>query len=195
MSVDDVMEQVEADLPYYRESGGGLTLSGGEPLAQPDVAAALRSTAHADGIHTCFDTSGYAPRRVLERVIGDVDVFLYDYNATGSATHRELTGVGSERIVENLEWLDGQGARIVLRCPLVPGVNDSSEHLATIASIARRLPSIEAVDVLPYHALGRDKAARLGLENPLADLDSAAEPAVARWFEELHGFGCAARRG
>ena len=195
MTVEDVMEQVAADAAYYDLSGGGLTLSGGEPLAQPDFAAALLATAHRDGIHTCLDTSGYAPRRVLRQVISDVDLFLYDYKATGSATHRALTGVRSERIVENLGWLHGQGARIVLRCPLVPGVNDSSEHLAEIAALARRYPRIEAVDVLPYHTMGRDKAERLGLRNPLSDLAAADEATVAGWLEELHRLGCDARRG
>jgi glycyl-radical enzyme activating protein len=195
MSVEEVMEQVAADVDYYDLSGGGLTLSGGEPLHQPDFAAALLCAAHREGIHTCLDTSGHAPRRVLERIAGDVDLFLYDYKATGSTRHRELTGVGSERILENLEWLDGQGARIVLRCPLVPGVNDSAEHLAEIAAIARRCPRIEAVDVLPYHALGRDKAGRLGLPDPLAGMPSADEAAVARWLDALHRLGCDARRG
>jgi pyruvate formate lyase activating enzyme len=195
MSVDEVMQQVAADTGYYELSGGGLTLSGGEPLAQPDFAACLLRAAHREGIHTCLDTSGYAPRHVLERVAGDVDLFLYDYKATGSATHRELTGVGSERIVENLDWLHAQGARMALRCPLVPGVNDSPEHLAAIAAIARRYPQLESVDVLPYHALGRDKAGRLGLENPLAGLESAAEATIAGWLEELHRLGCDARRG
>jgi pyruvate formate lyase activating enzyme len=195
MTVEDVMEQVAADTAYYDLSGGGFTLSGGEPLAQPDFAAALLRAAHRDGIHTCLDTSGYAPRRVLRQVVDDVDLFLYDYKATGSATHLALTGVGSERIVENLGWLYGQGARIVLRCPLVPGVNDSSEHLAAIAALARRYPRIEAVDVLPYHTMGRDKAERLGLRNPLSDLSAADEATVAGWIEELHRLGCDARRG
>ena len=195
MTVADVMEQVTADAGYYDLSGGGLTLSGGEPLHQPDFAAALLREAHAAGIHTCLDTSGHAPRRVLERVIGDVDLVLYDYKATGSAAHRKLTGVGSERIAENLAWLDDHGARIVLRCPLVPGVNDSPEHLAAIAALARRYSHIEAIDVLPYHALGRDKAERIGMENPLSGLPSAGDAELARWIEELHRLGCDARRG
>jgi pyruvate formate lyase activating enzyme len=195
MTVADVMEQVTADGDYYELSGGGLTLSGGEPLAQPEFAAALLREAHAAGIHTCLDTSGHAPRHVLERVIDDVDLVLYDYKATPSARHRELTGAGSERIIENLDWLDAAGARIWLRCPLIPGVNDSPEHLAAIAALARRCASIEAVDVLPYHALGRDKAERLGLENPLAGLASAGDAAVARWLDELNRLGCDARRG
>jgi glycyl-radical enzyme activating protein len=195
MTVEEVMAQVAADTAYYDRSGGGLTLSGGEPLAQPHFAAALLREAQRSGIATCLDTSGHAPLHVLERVIGDVDLFLYDYKATGSATHRALTGVGSERIIENLAWLDDHGARIVLRCPLVPGVNDSPEHLAGIAAIARRHPHIEAVDVLPYHALGRDKAAQLGIGNPLAGLESTDDATAAGWISELHRLGCDARRG
>lgn len=196
MSVDEVMGQVLRDADYYAGSGGGLTLSGGEPLAQPGFAGALLHTAHAQGIHTCLDTSGFAPRRVVEAVAADVDLFLYDYKATDPARHRELTGAGRERIVENLDWLYGEGAHVVLRCPLVPGVNDSADHLVGIAALSARYPALEAVEVLPYHAMGRDKAERLGLPNPLAGLPTTDEATVAGWLDALHRLGCVrARRG
>ena len=196
MSVDEVMAEVLRDAAFYARSGGGLTLSGGEPLAQPGFAAALLHAAHARGIHTCLDTSGYAPRHVLERVAGDVDLFLYDYKATDPARHRALTGVGPDRIVANLDWLCRHGAQVVLRCPLVPGVNDGPEHLAGIAALSGRHPGLAAVHVLPYHALGRDKAERLGVRNALADLPTTDEGTVAGWLDALHRLGCTrAERG
>jgi glycyl-radical enzyme activating protein len=190
MTVADVIGQVEADRAYYERSGGGITLSGGEPLAQPGFAAALLRAAHDRGVHTCLDTSGFAPPRVIEQVAADVDLFLYDYKATEPERHRALTGVGLDRILGNLDWLYGHGARIVLRCPVVPGVNDSAAHLAGIAALSARYPRLEGVEVLPYHALGRDKAERVGLENPLPDLPTTDDETVEGWLSELHRLGC-----
>jgi glycyl-radical enzyme activating protein len=196
MTVDDVIGQVEADRAYYERSGGGVTLSGGEPLAQPRFAAALLHGSHARGLHTCLDTSGFAPRRVMEQVAADVDLFLYDYKATEPDRHRALTGVSPDRILSNLDWLYHQGARLVLRCPLVPGVNDSAAHLAAIAGLSARYPRLEGVDVLPYHALGRDKAEEVGFRNTLADLPTTDDEIVDGWLAELHRLGCErARRG
>lgn len=196
MSVDDVLAQACADTAYYERSGGGITISGGEPLAQAGFTAALLRAARASGLHTCLDTSGFAPARVVEAVAADVDLFLFDYKATGADRHRAVTGVGSDRILRNLDWLYRHGARIVLRCPLVPGVNDSAAHLAAIAGLDARYPRLEAVEILPYHALGRDKAAEVGLRNALAGLPTAADATVAGWLSELHALGCErARRG
>lgn len=195
-TVGEVIRQVVADRAYYERSGGGITLSGGEPLAQAGFAAGILHAAHARGLHTCLDTSGFAPLRVVERVAADVDLFLYDYKATEPDRHRALTGVGRDRIVANLDWLYHHGARIVLRCPLVPGVNDSAAHLAGIAALSARYPRLEGVDVLPYHALGRDKAEQVGFENPLADLPTTDEETVDGWLAALRRLGCErARRG
>jgi len=196
MSVDDVIGQVQADRAYYERSGGGATLSGGEPLAQPRFTAALLRAAHARGLHTCLDTSGFAPRRVIEQVAADVDLFLYDYKATEPERHLALTGVKPDRILSNLDWLYHRGARLVLRCPLVPGVNDSAAHLAAIAGLSARYPRLEGVDVLPYHALGRDKAEEVGFQNTLAELPTTDDETVDGWLAELHRLGCErARRG
>ncbi|HEY2789534.1 MAG TPA: glycyl-radical enzyme activating protein [Gaiellales bacterium] len=196
MTVEDVLGQVEADRPYYARSGGGVTISGGEPLAQPRFTAALLHTAHARGLHTCLDTSGFAPLRVIEQVAADVDLFLYDYKATEPERHRALTGVYPDRILANLDWLYHHGAPLVLRCPVVPGVNDSAAHLAGIAGLSARYPRLEGVDVLPYHALGRDKAERVGYRNPLADLPTTDDATVDGWLAELRRLGCErARRG
>ena len=190
MSVDEVMEQVLRDTAHYAASGGGLTVSGGEPLAQPGFTWELLRAARRHGLHTCLDTSGYAPGKTLRAIAGDVDLFLYDYKATGVQAHRELTGVDPAPILDNLDWLMAHGAHVALRCPLIPGVNDSPEHLTAIAALSARYPALEAVDVLPYHALGRDKAERIGIHGPLDGLPSADEATIAGWLEELHRLGC-----
>jgi pyruvate formate lyase activating enzyme len=190
MSVAAVMGEVERDMAYYRRSRGGLTLSGGEPLAQLDFACALLAAAKGLGIHTCLDTSGLAPRRHVAAIADVVDLFLYDYKATDSGQHRELTGAPNELILDNLDYLYRRGAAIVLRCPLVPGVNDSAEHLAGIAALSGRYPRLAGVEIMAYHSLGRDKASRLGYDDPLAGLPSAGEATTAGWLEALRRLGC-----
>jgi pyruvate formate lyase activating enzyme len=190
MTVEDVMAEVLRDEAYYRRSGGGLTLSGGEPLAQPVFAMALLQAAKAHGLHTCLDTSGaVAPQRIA--AAADLtDLFLFDYKATDPGEHRRLTGVSNRLILDNLDYLYRRGAHIILRCPLVPGVNDTPEHLAGIAALNVRYPNLKGIEVMPYHDLGRDKAARIGGDYALASVPSADEETKAAWLEHLHAVGC-----
>jgi pyruvate formate lyase activating enzyme len=189
-SVEDVMAVVRRDRPYYDRSGGGMTLSGGEPAAQPEFALALLRAARNEGIHTCLDTSGWAGWTVFERFLPLVDLFLYDYKATPDDEHRRLTGVSNRLVLDNLERLLRAGARVALRCPLVPGVNDGPEHLRAIAGLCAMHPELEAVHVLPYHAMGRAKAERMGIGQPLGELPNACDGDVERWVGALAELGC-----
>jgi glycyl-radical enzyme activating protein len=190
VSVDEVLEEARRDRPYYDRTGGGITLSGGEPMLQPAFAGALLAAAHAERIHTCLDTSGAVGPAALDAVAPDVDLFLFDYKATDPGTHRALTGASNARILENLDRRYRAGSRIVLRCPLVPGVNDDRAHLRGIAELDRRYPRLEAIDIMPFHALGRDKAARVGLDDELAGLPSADPATVDGWLSALRDLGC-----
>jgi pyruvate formate lyase activating enzyme len=190
MTVDCVLDEVARDADYYARSGGGLTLSGGEPLGQFEFARALLRAAKERGLHSCLDTSGQAHRRKFEMIADDVDLFLYDYKATDPDEHRALTGAPNHLILANLDYLYHRGAAIMLRCPLVPGVNDSPAHLAGIAALSARYPGLRGVEIMAYHALGRDKAARMGYDNPLVDLPNTGEPTKARWLDALHALGC-----
>ena len=163
MSVDDVMREVLADKPFYASSGGGMTLTGGEPMFQPEFAIALAAAASGEGVGVALDTCGEAPWDRYEEILPYVDLFLYDIKATGAERHRRLTGVDGERILDNLRRLDAAGARIRLRCPIVPGVNDSADHLEHLERLASGLKGIVGVDRLPYHALGRSKYAKFGI--------------------------------
>lgn len=190
LMVDEVMDEVLRDEAYYRRSGGGLTLSGGEPLAQPAFALALLHAAKAHGIHTCLDTSGaIAPERITEAA-EVTDLFLLDYKATNPDEHRRLTGVSNRLVLDNLDALYRRGARIVLRCPFVSGVNDSPEHLAGIAALDARYPRLEGIEIMPYHDLGRDKAARIGQDYALPGVPSADDATKADWLERLRDLGC-----
>ncbi len=186
----EIIDEVERDRAYFERSGGGLTLSGGEPLAQPDFALALLRIAKDRDLQTCLDTSGAVHPRRLGKVLPYVDVFLFDYKSTDPQVHKDLTGVSNELILENLEYLYSKDAHIVLRCPLIPSINDSRRHLAAIAELSHRFPRLQGIEIMAYHNMGHAKARRIGFEDPLAALSSADEPIKTRWLNTLHEMGC-----
>jgi pyruvate formate lyase activating enzyme len=167
-TVDEVMREVLADRVFYRRSGGGMTLSGGEPLQQVEFTAALLAAARAEGVHCAIETSGFAPWESLAHVLPLVDLFLYDCKETDPARHLQLTGVRNDRILDNLRRLHESGAAIVLQCPIVPGCNDVERHFEGVAQLALSLPRLRGVRLLPYHPLGRSKLARFGLADGAA---------------------------
>ena len=188
-SVDEVLALVERDRSYYERSGGGLTVTGGEPLAQPEFTRALLAGARRRGLHTCVETSGAAPAPVLRSIQEFVDLFLFDLKATGDEAHRRLTGAPPAPILARLEQLLARGAAVRLRCPLVPGVNDGQAHLRSIARLSRRHPGLQ-IEVLPFHDTARHKHARYGYADPLPEAASASEAVRRRWLAELRALGC-----
>ena len=185
----DVLALAERDRAYYASSGGGLTISGGEPLVQAGFTRALLEGARQRGIHTCLETCGAAPWTAFEAIRGLVDLVLFDIKATGEAAHRRLTGAGPAPILANLERLLEHGVAVRLRCPLVPGLNDDEAHLRAIAALAGRHPDLE-VEILPFHDTARHKHARYGSVDPLPTLASAGETERERWCETLRALGC-----
>lgn len=189
MTVDEVMEIVERDRPFYEESGGGLTLSGGEPLLQPYFSAALLKAAKARGIHTALDTCGHASWKSLDRLRRDVDLFLYDLKVMDEGRHRLYTGAPNHRILENLRALAARGHRIVLRVPVVPGINDDEENLEALRRFAAGLPNLAGLDLLPYHRIGVDKYARVGRTYPLPGTLPPPRERIAAVAETLAAAG------
>jgi pyruvate formate lyase activating enzyme len=174
------------DRPFYERSGGGLTVSGGEPLAQIGATEALLASAKVEGLHCCLDTSGFGPWSAIERVLPLVDLFLYDIKETDEGRHASHTGVPNDVILENLRRLSAAGAPVRLRLPLIPGLNDRDDHLDRLADIISGLRSLEGVEVLPYHRLGEGKRAQLGLEGPREPrFRSADDTDVERWVSAL----------
>lgn len=163
MSVSEVMGEVEKDRVFYQESGGGLTLSGGEPMAQPGFTRALLAAARRADLHTCVETCGAAPAREYDRVGPLVNLFLWDVKDTHAARHREQTGVSLEKVVGNLLRVDAAGGATVLRCVLIAGVNFTDEHIDAIGALYARLRHCQGISLLPYHPLGVSKRERLGL--------------------------------
>jgi pyruvate formate lyase activating enzyme len=162
-SVEEVLAQVERDRVFYEESGGGVTLSGGEPLHQSGFAAALLAACRERGIHTTLDTCGYAPAATFQRVAEFVDLFLFDLKVIDGARHREMTGAPNDSILVNLRWLAEHRLPVVVRVPVIPGCTDDADNLAAIRTVVRSL-GLPRVDLLPYHRVAMDKYKRLGLE-------------------------------
>ena len=161
-SVEEILAEVLKDYPFYETSGGGMTLSGGEPLTQFEFSRALLAAARESRVHTCVETSGFAPLEHLAALLPLVDLFYVDCKETDSARHLEYTGVALARIVENLTRMDALGAVTALRCPIIPGLNARDDHFRGIAALANRLQHVTEVHILPYHPLGRSKLERLG---------------------------------
>ena len=164
ISVQEVMKEVSQDKAFYNASGGGLTLSGGEPLAQIEFTIALLSAAKEQGIHCCLETAGFTSRERFKRILSLVDLFLYDFKDTDPDRHAEFTGQSNKLILQNLRFLHDAGAKIQLQCPIVPGFNDREDHFTGIAALSRSLPNLTGVQLLPYHPLGKSKLERFGLK-------------------------------
>jgi len=184
MSVGEILDLLMLDRPYFEKSGGGLTISGGEPMSRFEFTLALLRAAKEAGYHTCLDTSGEAPWKCLAETLPLVDVYHYDYKATGAEPHRELTGVDGKRIRQNLDHLMESGASVILRCPMIPGINDSEEHLRAIAELGAAFPGLR-IDVLPFHDMGRGKRLLLGMPETSFAARAPDIEDLKRWRDRL----------
>ena len=190
VTVGEALDEVLRDRPFYETSGGGMTLSGGEPTLQIEFSAALLEAAKSEGLHCCVETCGFCAYDRLDRLRPMVDMFLYDYKATNDERHRELTGLSNESIIENLRRLHDSGAVIVLRCPIIPGTNDCGEHFEGIAALASELPNLAGVELMPYNPLGESKVDRMGFDDAVRAKSAMPEKeTVAGWVEHLKDLG------
>jgi pyruvate formate lyase activating enzyme len=181
VTVEEVMREVLEDRVFYAASGGGLTLSGGEPTAQINFAVALLEAAKKEGLHCCMDTSGFTSWANFERLLPWVDLFLFDYKESDPQLHLDYTGRPNDAILRNLKALHDRGAAIQLQCPIIPGYNQREEHLRAIADLAEWLPGITGVMLLPYHQLGTEKLKRLGMPEGDNSLSAPGQVELARW--------------
>lgn len=187
---DEIIRLVARDKAYFYNSGGGITLSGGEAMMQADFCLDLLKESKKQGLHTCMETSGYARQEEFSRMLPHTDLFLFDYKATGVSKHRDLTGQSNELILENLEYLNRCGAKIILRCPLIPGVNDTQEHLQAITRISAKLEQIIEVELLPYHNYGEHKYEQTGRSAPCKGIAAVKPDKVKQWEKTLDSMGC-----
>lgn len=188
-----LLATLERDRPFFEESGGGVTFSGGEPLAQPAFLLAALEAVGRLGIHRAVDTSGYADSELLATVADRADLFLFDLKGIDPRKHRRATGVDNRPILDNLARLSAAGAEIVVRMPLIPGINDGREDLVAAGTFLAGLPRRPPVDVLPYHRAAAGKYRRLGLEPPLPGAVPPSVEALEEAARLLSSFGLAVR--
>ena len=201
MTAESVMAEVLKDRLFYAESGGGLTLSGGEPLLQPDFAAALLRIAREEGLHTAVETSGCCAWSRLAAILPLTNLFLFDVKETDPLRHVALTGVPLKPILDNLARLSEAGATIVLRLPFIPGLNDRPDHIAAVAELAAGLKGprrqaqggLAGVDLLPYHRLGEGKRGRLGLPEKSPAATVPESETISGWKKAFAAAGLVVR--
>ncbi len=193
MTLEDVMKEVESDKLFYQNSGGGATLSGGEPLMQPEFALDLLKACKSNNIHTAIDTSGYVPWDDIERVLSYCDLMLYDVKHMDPLLHRQFTGKSNKLILENGRKLKSR-VRTWVRVPLVPGFNDSQESLIQVAHYALEIGA-EKVSLLPYHEWGKGKYERLGKRYSMDGTKNLSDETVDRCRETVAKTGISATVG
>ena len=189
MTVAQVMKEIERDVPFFDQSKGGVTFSGGEPLMQRKLLVEVLRACRAHDIHTVVDTSGYAKWDVLESIWGNVNLFLYDLKLMADERHRQYTGVSNKLILENLQKLSAVGAKCVVRIPLIPGVNDDEENLVESGKFLANLPNVVSVELMGYHEIARGKYEALGMEYRLPVTKAPSAELMQQAAKKLEGFG------
>ena len=187
--VETIIREVLKDRNYYENSGGGLTLSGGDPLVQFDFALALLKRAKAEGLNTCLETEGFGEREKFEQLLPVVEHFLFDYKITDDELHRRFTGVSNESILENLDFLVENNADIGLRCIIVPGINDTESHFRAITQLSQKYKAIRQIEIMAYHDYGRNKYKMLGRSYPL-NIEAVSKETATQWLKQLQKMGC-----
>jgi len=187
VTVEDVMVEVRKDAPFYKTSGGGVTISGGEPLIQGEFVTALLRQCRSEGFHTALDTSGHVPFKSLTAAVAHADLVLYDLKHIDPAAHKQHTGASNDLILENLRMLSGLGVDIEIRMPIVSGLNDSSRDIDAAGEFISGLDNVVGVRLLAYHRLAASKYARLGCVNPAVDLQPPDAGRLKQIAERLAG--------
>ena len=161
ISVGEVMNEVERDVVFYDQSGGGVTFSGGEPLMQPEFLTALLDRCQRQEIHTAVDTTCYAEASIIDIIGEKADLFLCDLKHMDSQIHKRSTGVDNNLILDNIKRLSGSEKQIIIRIPIIPGFNDNSENIQATGEFVASLLNVIRIDVLPYNRGGKEKSTRL----------------------------------
>lgn len=181
VTVEELMPEILKDEAYYRRSGGGITLSGGECLFQPDFSAALLRAAKENGCHTAIESTACAPYEDIQKLLPYLDLYLMDIKHMNSDKHKQFTGQANARILENARRLAQDAKELIIRVPVIPDFNNTKEEIDAIARFAASLPGVKELHLLPYHRLGQDKYAGLGRIYTLSQI----EPMTEEYMEGL----------
>ena len=181
VSPEQLWVEIEQDLPYFWESGGGVTISGGEPLMQAGFVKEFLLICKRNGLHTAIETNASFPWKIIEELIPYTDLWVCDFKLSDDKKHREWTGIGNVVILNNLKKLAGRGAALCVRTPVIPGVNDNEDEIKAICSLLQPVRDKLTYTLLGFHTLGFGKYESLGMDNVLKD----KEPLSAERLEEL----------
>jgi pyruvate formate lyase activating enzyme len=190
MSLDEVMLEVMADFDFYTNSGGGITLSGGEPLLQFAFSMELLQRCRQMGVSTCVETSGFVSEVHFREILPFVDTLLFDYKIAGSEEHKKYTGAPNEAILANLDIAYQSGVPVILRCPVIPGINDTAQHFGHIRDLDKKYPNLKGIELLPYHNIGNNKRTSIGTRETLAELSTTTPEVYLKWLVQLKELGC-----
>ena len=189
VTVGEIIDIVERDRIYYRRSGGGLTLSGGESLTQPDFAVALLRAAKERGINTAMESTGFADFSVISRYLPYLDLYLMDIKHMNSAKHKEFTSQPNELILENARKITDAGTRLIVRTPVIPTFNATKEEIGEIAKFASSLKGVTQMHILPYHRIGTDKYKGLGRDYSLTGIEPPSKELMNELLEVVNSYG------
>lgn len=195
VSVGQVISEVEKDIVFYEQSGGGVTFSGGEPLMQPEFLLALLNLCQMQGVHTAVDTCCYAKPQLLDRISEKTDLFLCDIKHMDSGIHKRFTGVENNLILDNIKRLSETGKEIIIRVPVIPGFNDDRANIEATAKFTKSLSHISRIDILPYNRGGQEKSARLLTGCKLAYAETPDEEKMNSIAKMLTNYGFDVRIG
>lgn len=178
------MKEVLKDRIFYENSGGGITLTGGEPLMQYDFSLSVLKKAKENGLNTAIETCGYTEKSLFE-ISEYVDFWLYDIKLLDNGMHKKYTGVPNEKILENLKYLDSIGASVILRCPIIPEINMTKRHFSAIAELKNSLACVKAIHLMPYHPMGISKSKRLGKKQAYSNKEFLEKSALKPFADML----------
>jgi pyruvate formate lyase activating enzyme len=185
-SVEEIMFELRKDIPFYENSGGGITLSGGEPMLQHRFISSLLKKCKKEELHTALDTSGYAPWKKFEDILPNLDLVLYDIKQIDDSKHILYTGVTNKLILKNLVRISNYGVPVEIRMPIIPGINDEKESILKVAKFLEKNKNLNKVKLLPYHKLGISKYSRLNKDYKLSNLTAPKDEKM----NEISGLLC-----
>jgi len=195
MTVDEVLTEISKDTLFYDQSRGGVTISGGEPLTQPGFLMQLLDACGERGFHRTVDTSGHVDTHLLMDAATRTDLFLYDLKHMDSEKHLRYTGVSNDKILNNLKQLSCQGASIIIRLPVIPGINADEENVDRTGALAASLTGVIGINLLPYHCAAEAKYKNLDLENKAVDVQRPSDDVIGTVASHLESYDLVVKIG
>ena len=185
-----IIEEVKKDKSFFDNSGGGITLSGGDAVFQPGFALEILKLARQNGIHTCLETSGHCKQETIIELAKLTDLFLFDFKHFKDSEHEKHTEVSNRVLLANLEYLCSQNKPIILRCPIIPGVNNNMQHFKAITDLSNKHMSIQSVEIMAFHDWGFHKYEQIGMKRPDIDSSTVPDETANSWIKAIQDLGC-----